>query len=500
MDYRARAALVEEPERRVEMSRAAYPSPEFTSSIPHPPNLQYYPFQLAGIEYITEALSRQKGVLVADEMGLGKTIEAIGYINLTGPGRVLVVCPAFLKLNWLREMERWLVERYEITMLDGRSSLPDPLPSRLAVIVNYDILGKHLPRLVPITWDLLILDESHYIKDINAKRTRAVLGRRGPGLAASARRVIAMTGTPTPNHPGELLPQLLAIGFPIRAKEFFSRYVEFEVGSRYDPETGDEVMWHRVVGGKNLEELQYMLRAGWMLRREKRDVLPQLPAKVRQAILMSPEGLSADLRFAHTKFMNRIRMLNLDGLGPEEAASILRSSLGVDEIGEIEAIRLETALAKLPEALEFIDSAVEGSASGKVVVFAHHREVLDRMADHYGPSAVVVHGGTPLPERSVATERFQHDPSVRVFLGSIRAIGLGITLTASSTVVFVELDWSPAAMEQAEDRVHRIGQLEQVNVYYLVVDDTIDAYIANTIIHKEVDIARLLKYNHSSHR
>ncbi len=439
--------------------------------IPAPEPLEYMPFQKAGIAYAT----KRKATLIADEMGLGKTIQAIGIINMApGVRNVVVVCPASLKINWQRELEKWLTLPLSIGVCNGT------VPDADILITNYEQLSKLPPR--PL--DLLIVDEAHYAKNPKAQRTKLV-----KALSAKAKRTILMTGSPIVNRPIELHSLLSILDAPSWP---FWEYVKRYCGA-YQGRWGWDFS-----GATNLDELQYRLRSTLMVRRLKADVLAELPPKRRQLITLSSKGfdkvLKAESKLELSLEQNRealeLEMDLAEAVGNTEtynkAALALRqhSAVAFEEMSEV---RHQTALAKAPVVAEHIAGLLE--SVDKVVVMAHHHDVVDILCDelvYYG--VVRLTGRDSQTVRQQAVDTFQGDPNVRVFVGSIQAAGVGLTLTAASTVVFAELDWTPSAVNQAEDRCHRIGQKDSVLIQHVVLDGSLDARQAQVLINKQTVI------------
>lgn len=463
---------------------------EAAVEVPSPEGLSYLPFQKAGIAY---AMARQS-TLIGDEMGLGKTIQAIGVANADeSVKRVLVICPASLKLNWLRELGIWLVRDLSIGIADSKT-----WPRTDIVIVNYDVLHKHAERLRTVIWDLLVVDECHYIKNPKARRSAQVYGSKKRGKVIvkpiEARRRLFLTGTPIVNRPAELYPVLSAID----GKEWGSWW---SFGKRYCDAHHNGFGWD-FSGASNLDELHERLRAVCMVRRLKRDVLPDLPAKRRQIIELSTNGSTQIVereRQAWARYQERVATLEAKVAGLDEndkaayenAVAELRATYQV-AFTEMSLIRHETAVAKIPYVIEHLHNAIDEDPEHKVILFAHHKDVLLAIAKEFGSKAVLVYGEVKIEDRQVAVDRFQKDPGVQVFVGGIQAAGVGLTLTAASHVVFAELDWVPGNVSQAEDRCHRIGQRESVLVQHLVFDGSMDATIAKTIVRKQRVIDKAL--------
>lgn len=472
----AEAIAVQNHENAVAGSRAT----DSVISIPAPEGKTYLPFQKAGIAYAI-AENNRKGTLFADEMGLGKTVQAIGVIN-ADPSikKVLVVCPASLKRNWKNELESWLARDLVVGIFPDRGEV---------TIINYDILAKlKVPTakepFAGSEFDLVIFDEGHYLKNPKTKRAKEV--RR---IAKACARVLVLSGTPIANRPIELWPILQLVDphtwDPAGRMKVEGKYVNVGAGegagfwnyaTRYcdahkEQVSRDKSVWI-MTGASNLSELQDKLRGSCMVRRLKSEVLKELPAKRRQVIVL-PNADCDDNGYT----------INPDTYETDIAA--LRSNKTL--FAEISVKRHEQAVRKAPFVLEHLLGALEES-DGKIVVFGHHHDVIDILVQglkEAGIGTVSVTGETPLSVRNQAVESFQNDPAIRVFVGSIGAAGVGLTLTASSHVIFAELDWVPGNVSQAEDRVHRIGQKGYVLIQHIVWDNTLDARICKILVAKQ---------------
>ncbi len=450
--------------------------------VPAPNGMDYMPFQKAGIEF----LEKHGNVLVADEMGLGKTIQVIGYLNLHPEVKhVLIIVPASLKLNWVRELKRWDVHNRDVGILNG--VLHDVTITNYETFVANKNAEEYFRRVSEVQWDVLVLDESHYIKSSHAKRTKVIIGEnkklgedadgkivwgRQKGLIDFSKKVILLTGTPIMNRPYELFTQLRALNHSLgRSKsKFVSKYMEY---NRYgvDPNSG-----------KNLDELQRTLRTTCMIRREKKDVLLELPDKRRMLIEVPRNVLKGDLGTKEQQLLRYVREnWNLTGLKHSSGAAF----------EEISSVRHEIGVAKVPFAIGHLENLLE--ETDKIVVFAHHHDVLNAIYDHFKDVAVIATGQESQKERDEAVQRFQNDTNTKLFIASTLAMGVGITLTASSTVVFAEMEWRPGDMFQAEDRCHRIGQKDMVLAQYIVVQDSLEAYMVNTFIEKQQTIEQVMK-------
>lgn len=460
--------------------------------IPTPNGLRPFPFQVEGARFL---LGRE-GALLGDEMGLGKTVQVLLAVNADPTIRkVLVICPASVKLNWEREAKRWLVRPFETLVLSGTTPSPIPHPQGgLFVVINYDIVAAWEEELRRHVWDLMVLDEAHYVKDPKAKRTRAILGPKARN-PIPARKRVALTGTPIVNRPVELWPILAWLDY--RAWGNFWGYVKRYCNAHYNGYGWD------FRGASNLEELRARLRP-YMLRREKAEVLKDLPEKIREIIVLPRNGLSSLVEeewAVWNKYQGRLASLREEAerarraKDKDELARILAEIRAVSQVAfsAMSTIRARLAEAKAPKVAAFVKDLLEEKQ--KVVVFAHHRAVLEYLQKDLGEyRPVLVWGGMSAQARQAAVDAFQNGDA-RVFLGSITAAAEGITLTASDTLVFAELDWRPGKMLQAEDRVHRIGQDRGVLIYYLVIEDSLEARMANVIASKMEVIRKAVEDN-----
>ena len=459
--------------------------------IPAPAGMQYMPFQKAGIAFCAS----RPNALIADEMGLGKTIQAIGLINMTQAKRILIICPASLRLNWRNELQAWLTDDLTIGIAQGKSFPADTD----IVIINYDIVHTHAAALREAEWDLLIADEIHYCKNEKARRTKYTLGyvksERQDGkwrevvkvAPIPAKRRIFLTGTPIMNRPVELWPIVKALGI-------FANFFRF--ARRYSAAHRGRFGWD-FTGASNLPELQERLRTDVMVRRLKKDVLADLPAKVRQVIEVPANGASEavnDEQDAWAEWEDQIVELRAavelakasdDPAIYADAVTALQDGSSV-AFSEISKMRQETAVAKIPIVVSHLAEVLEGT--DKVVVMAHHHAVIDGLSAALTEADiqhVTLTGRDSMDARQAAVESFQTDPGVRIFIGSIQAAGVGITLTAAAHVLFAELDWVPANLSQAEDRCHRIGQTDSVLVQHLVLEGSLDSVMAKNIVSKQ---------------
>jgi len=466
-------------------SAAASRAVDADIDIPCPEDLEYRPFQKAGIAYALQHPS----TMIGDDMGLGKTIQAIGVINADAAmQKVLVVCLSGLRLNWRHELTKWLTRDMTIGIMEGKDKA---LPDTDIVIISYGIVSRKKSLLKAFSWDALIIDESHYLKNDGAQRTKALLTywdrkQRKTIQGVQATRKIFLTGTPMVNRPKELWTQYNNL-----APELFKSFMYFM--KRYCAAKQETFGWN-FNGASNLGELQQKAREQFLIRRKKADVLKELPAKVRQIIELPKNGafhvVNRDQKAlkdltAQLAPLERAVTEAKDSGDPvmyAEAVADLESAESI-AFEEMAAVRHETATAKIPACIKHIESCLKDGR--KLVVFAHHHDVIDAISQHFQQIVVQITGMTSLKERDRAVRTFQTDPKATLFVGNIQAAGVGHTLTAASHVIFCELDWAPGNVSQAEDRCHRIGQEDSVLIQHLVFSGTIDSKMAKTLVAKQ---------------
>ncbi len=406
------------------------------------------PFQRAGVRYALES----RRLFLADEQGLGKTIEALAALEQDEAFPAVVICPASLKLNWRREAEHWLPHRsLHVVMGTGAA-----LPRADITILNYEIVHAHRERLAISRPKALILDESHYVKNPAAKRTRAVR-RLAEALPEGALRM-ALTGTPVMNHPDELIAQLRILG----------RLEEFGSGARFK---------RRFQGAGAEERIHWHLRRTCFVRRLKRDVLPQLPEK-RQVVLPVALDNEREYRLAERDV---IEWLQTQPLELSELEAKVQATLRAERLAQLNTLRALAARGKLGAALAWIDDFLESEEP--LVVFAGHRATQEAVVQRF-PHALHVVGADDVQQRDAAVRAFQQSGGPRLLVCSTRIGGQGITLTRASNVAFLDLEWSPAMHDQAEDRCHRIGQRDAVTAWYLLAAETIDETMAEVLARK----------------
>jgi hypothetical protein len=411
------------------------------------------PYQWAGVRYALDA----RRAFLADEQGLGKTVEALAALEADGAYPAIVVCPASMKLGWEREAAKWLPHR-ETSVIEGRGAVP---PIGEITILNYEIVAAHREALARERPRALIIDESHYCKNPRAKRTQAVR-RLAAAVPADGLR-LALTGTPVLNHADELIAQLRVIG----------RLEDFGSGARFS---------QQFRGERSEERLHWHLRRRCFVRRLKSEVLPQLPAK-RQVVVPVRLANEAEYRVVERDVIEWLRAQPLD---LRELDAKIAATLRAERLVQLGTLQRLAARGKLAAAMAWIEDFL---ASGEpLVVFARHVEVHETVLRRF-PDALHIVGADSLAERQRAIDSFQDPDGPQLIIGATRVAAQGITLTRASNVAFLELEWTPAMHDQAEDRCHRIGQHDAVTAWYLLAANTIDEAMARVIQGKRSHVA-----------
>mgnify|MGYP001295953001 CR=1 FL=1 len=533
------------------------------SSLYHPDDEEYLPFQRAGI---TE-LALRPHILLGDEMGLGKTIQVIGYLNLARPASVLIVCPNNLRLNWLNEIDKWmdpsLRETYDIEQCTTSLFIPTNF-----VVASYEGLTRWSLALKECKWDVLVADEAHYVKNLATKRSKALFEFRD-----LVSKKILLTGTPICNYPYELFPlinflderqwpskaaferrycpygnkygyhlaelqDLLRNGTHFRSQRIVKKRVAarvrtsttgqficqrcdgaiFEsaaVAENHVVETGHTVSVSHsnresIVPGEEIEVSENVDErgCGLMVRRLKKEVLPELPRKRRQIIELPAEGELLQLVEEENALWKTQSELILQ---LEQALGLKQETEDEDDFhkmiesmkfnrqyffNEISIIRHKLALAKVPYVVDHITDLLENK--DKLVVFVHHNDVARAIFEPFADKAVLVYGPTSMEERAAHIDRFWKDDKCELFIGSLKTSGLGLNLQIAANIVFAELDWVPGVITQAEDRCHRIGQEKSLLVQHLVAANSMDSNMAKRIVAKQKTIQKALNRQETS--
>lgn len=433
------------------------------------------PYQRAGIAYA----SRARRCFIADEMGLGKTIQALATIQHIGDSAypAVVVCPPSLVLNWASEYSKWLPERIVATVTD-RKSFPEKGTYDI-VIVGYSNISTWEKQL--FGHNSYVFDESHYCKTPTAQRTKSAIkiARSAPNSGV----ILCLTGTPVTNRPNEYASQLDILG---RLKDFGGLWGFYR---RYCAAYQDRFGQWNISGHSHLDELNERLRGSCYIRRTKDQVLSELPPVIHSKLIV--QGNATAMK-EYSKAENdiilyiaeRARQLAFEQGKPSYGAAVaamIRAEAN-EHLVRLSVLRRLSAKAKMEAAVEWIQARVDNGK--KVVVAAHHRDIVDEIAKKYGN--LRIQGGMSVEEVEENKKKFQTlsvDKSPVIVL-SIQAAKTGHTLTAAEECLFIELPWTPADVDQTYSRLHRIGQKGSVTATYLLTAGTIDEDIYDLIERK----------------
>ena len=477
------------------------PAPQASTVVP----LRGY--QRIGVDFLVGSLRDgvSRAALLADDMGLGKSKVALEAAKILGCRRILIVAPAIGRLSWQIEIEKhapeWLAHLRVVSPNINRPGEPRHwlAANPLIVVLSYDTFSQPATRsrwvnaLQAHDWDLLILDECHYLKNHSA-RTHSIYGEQGRlvGLEGACRRVILLTGTPCPNHAGELYQHLRTF-WPdtpglqrqgrllseIEFQERFTRYQDTEHGRQF-------------TGSQNQSVLREAL-GPIVLRRRRAEVLKELPPlQIQDVPLDVSSGERDALRALGFSRHARHALDHLSG-------DALLAELSQDEVVPLSTLRRLLGEHKAAAAGDWIDERLANGLH-KILVFAWHTNVIVKLAERLAAyDCVTITGATSTDGRKLSAKRFQSDLSCRVLIGQIQAAGTSLTLTAASEVAIVEPSWTPGDNEQAIARAHRMGQLNPVLASFLFVPDTLDQKIMRVFRNKADEILQLYNKGERSH-
>lgn len=437
------------------------------------------PFQAEGARW----LSTKRFALLADEMGLGKSAQTIAACDIIFASRILIVCPAIARPMWVKEFRKFsdYPRRFHVPLT--RKDIPRPGGS---VVLSYD-LATYLWK--EKLWrgqdfDVAIFDEGHFLKEFKATRTQACLGVSG--FARQAKRTWILTGTPMPNHAGELWPFLITGGrTTLKFDAFIRRFCTTAPGFSHK--------WAaRVTGTQKgrLPELAELL-SPLMLRRTVDEVLPDLPPLTFSERLVEPGPVSMPKELLD-RVADELGFLE-DHLGPENKLLTVEDMNLLEALAQsVATLRLYNGLQKVAPALERVTDRLKNKACKKIILFAVHREVINQLRLGLRPfGAVSLHGGTSPKKKQEHIDRFQNDPSCKVVICNIKTAGTAVTLTAANREMFVEYEWCPADNFQAAKRAHRIGTTKPVFAEFLSIAGSIDEKITTAVRRKTRDAQAL---------
>lgn len=436
-----------------------------------------YEFQNIGLSFIE---SKNGRALLGDEMGLGKTIQALAWLYHKKAFPAVIVVPASLKINWKKEIGACGL-KVPVQILSGKTAEPIDYNQKI-LIINYDILESWIDELQKLDPKTLIIDEAHYTKNIKAKRTKAIRQ-----LAKGIDNIIALTGTPIVNRPAEFFPTLNLLrpdifsNFWAFTKEYCGRTQKTIWKKGKDGIPRPITIWD-FSGCSNTEKLHRLVTETVMIRRLKSEVLPDLPAKTRSIIAIAK--VSDEYRKAEEDFIGWLK--------EKKGEKTAKKALFAEALVKIEKLKQLAVEDKLKSSIDWIKDFLESGE--KLVVFATHKNVINKLVKTFKEEAVKVDGSVTGEKRNEAVEKFNGDNSIRLFIGNMKAAGIGLNLhTACSNVCFLELGWTPADHDQAEDRVHRIGQeAESINIWYLLTSGSVEENIIGLIDNKRQVLSAVL--------
>lgn len=447
------------------------------NELKHHLRVEPYPYQREGIIYGLD----KKRLIIGDEPGLGKTLQSIGIVDTADAYPCLVICPSSLKINWQREFEKFTDKSAIVLDNAVRTTWPYLLSMGMhqVAVVNYESLRKYF------VWDIragksfrlkdvvfcpqikmfksIIIDESHRVKDPSAQQTIFT-----KGLSVGKEWIILLSGTPVVNRPDDLVAQLSIMG---RLQDFGGR-TKFVADYCTDPKD------KKAEPAVPLSVLSNQLYANCMIRREKAKVLPQLPDKTRMDLYVDISN-APEYNLAAADLAEYLRQYT------ECTDWEIRRKMRMEALVRFMTLRQLATLGKVAQAVDFIRTFL--SSGKKLIVFCSLHDVVDALVKAF-PGAVTVTGRDSAVSKQASVDSFQNNPDTMLIICSIKAAGVGLTLTASSNVAFVELAWTYADCCQCEDRAHRIGQKDNVTCYYLLGRGTIDHTIYS-LIHQKKSIA-----------
>lgn len=424
-----------------------------------------YKYQSEGIEKLYNIVTEnpERAAMLCDPPGAGKTPQAIGLYDALGARSGLIICPASLKENWRREVQKWSKKPRSVQILNSSSEPIDPHAE--VIILSFSLACRVHERLAKASYDMLIVDESHYCKSASSQSSRVILVL----LWAKCHFRLLMTGTPLPN------------GRAAEAWTTFSRCDTENFGS-WEPFKKRYCIEERTRWGvtypasKNLAELREKSQR-FIVRRTKEEVLGELPGLVRQNIYV---------RLPEMDILNA-----QDGIDVDAIVNAIENDLPI-EGDHITTVRRKISMLKAPHILQHIEETLEEVEN--LVVFLHHRDLMAHLLQGLSErniSAVSISGLT-LPEDRIKSVDIFQNGGARVFLASLKAANTGLTLTKASTLLMAEYDWVPSTNEQAEGRIYRVSQKEICRVRYLVASETLDEKILQVVQRKQKNIEKAL--------
>jgi SWI/SNF-related matrix-associated actin-dependent regulator 1 of chromatin subfamily A len=413
-----------------------------------------------------EQLLRNKKYILADDMGLGKTTSTIIASLETGAKKILIICPASLKINWQREYQLYSNKTSYVCEGKNYSSEHDILIMNYDIIKNFhDTKNKEKSQIFKDKFDLVIIDEAHYIQNVQAQRTKLI-----NDIVKDVDRLWLLTGTPMTSRPINYFNLLSLVDSPV-AKNWMAYVVRYCAG--YQFKVGPRKVWN-VMGASNLEELRDRTTTT-VLRRLKEDVL-DLPDKIITPVYLRLKSkLYEEVMGDYYNWYEK---------NPDESKNL---SL---QFTKLTQVRQVIADEKVNHTIELAENIIEQGK--KVIIFCNFTNSLEKICEHFGKSAVRLDGSMSKTQRQDSVDRFQEDDKVKVFVGNIKAAGVGITLTAAEAVIMNDLSFLPSDHSQSEDRAYRYGQKNNVLVYYPIFENTIEGIIYDILNNKKKIIGTVM--------
>jgi SWI/SNF-related matrix-associated actin-dependent regulator 1 of chromatin subfamily A len=413
-----------------------------------------------------EQLLRNKKYILADDMGLGKTTSTIIASLETGAKKILIICPASLKINWQREYQLYSDKTSYVCEGKNYSSEHDILIMNYDIIKNFhDTKNKEKSQIFKDKFDLVIIDEAHYIQNVQAQRTKLI-----NDIVKDVDRLWLLTGTPMTSRPINYFNLLSLVDSPV-AKNWMAYVVRYCAG--YQFKVGPRKVWN-VMGASNLEELRDRTTTT-VLRRLKEDVL-DLPDKIITPVYLRLKSkLYEEVMGDYYNWYEK---------NPDESKNL---SL---QFTKLTQVRQVIADEKVNHTIELAENIIEQGK--KVIIFCNFTNSLEKIYEHFGKSAVRLDGSMSKTQRQDSVDRFQEDDKVKVFIGNIKAAGVGITLTAAEDVIMNDLSFLPSDHSQSEDRAYRYGQKNNVLVYYPIFENTIEGIIYDILNNKKKIIGTVM--------
>lgn len=407
-------------------------------------------------EAIEKLVGNDKYIL-ADDMGLGKTTSTVIASLESDVEKVLIICPASLKINWQREIENYTNK--EISIIEGKKWEPADY-----TIINYDILKNfHDPKhpeksdILNYGFDLVVMDEAHYIQNVKANRTKIA-----NSIVKKVGRVWLLTGTPMTSRPMNYYNLLDLVDSPV-ADNWMAYAIRYCAGYQFN--VGAKKVWN-VTGSSNLEELRDRTKPQ-VLRRLKEDIL-DLPEKIITPVYLRLKSKE------YEKLMGEY----YDWYNSSEESTSLTI-----QFSKLMMVRQVIAEGKIKDTIELAQNIIDQGK--KVIIFTNFTDTLNKLVDHFGKSAVKLDGKMSKPQRQHSVDEFQNNEKINVFVGNLKAAGVGITLTAAEAVIMNDLSFVPSDHSQAEDRAYRYGQKFSVSVYYPIFENTIEGVIYDILSKKK---------------